>query len=364
MYGGEITDIIYTASEGTYKLKRPTMYSALKRLQDKKLVSVRREDSPIGGTRNYYALTKQGHEYLSGGKFDWVYSKLLIDNLILNKRSKSSGLGEDEEETTVTTTTTTITTTEEETPLIVPAPDQVYIEPLAPIEPPIINEPQLLPIAEVEADKVEEFTSVLAGHVEELQGGLEPVTLDLDRDGNVQVTSQLGVDLDKLDPLYVHDGSLLLKPFVKHAANERTGKFVLYHRLKFVCAILVSIFLVTATALFWALFKDEYTTAEINILVIGLVCVGVYLAVNVLFFVLYPRYKTIITNKLQGIIRRAVLSACVAVSAISINVILGLSTINAEDFVVFCIVPAIIGSMFLLEGLAIFALKKRAIFLT
>ncbi|MCL2229011.1 MAG: PadR family transcriptional regulator, partial [Firmicutes bacterium] len=165
LYGGEITDIIYTASEGTYKLKRPTMYSALKRLQDKKLVSVRREDSPIGGTRNYYALTKQGHEYLSGGKFDWVYSKLLIDNLILNKRSKSSGLGEDEEETTVTTTTTTITTTEEETPLIVPAPDQVYIEPLAPIEPPIINEPQLLPIAEVEADKVEEFTSVLAGHV-------------------------------------------------------------------------------------------------------------------------------------------------------------------------------------------------------
>ena len=73
LYGTQICNLIHAASEGTYTLKKPTLYSALKRLQADKLVSIRIEESPIGGTRHYYTLTDAGREYLTDKKFDWVY---------------------------------------------------------------------------------------------------------------------------------------------------------------------------------------------------------------------------------------------------------------------------------------------------
>ena len=153
-------------------------------------------------------------------------------------------------------------------------------------------------------------------------------------------------------------------PFVKHADTVKSGKFVLYNRLRLVSTAIVGSVVAVALLLATLLLKPSYTAAESSFLAIGWVCVAVYFLSSLVLYSAYPKYKRVVTNSKQDIIRRSVFTACIAVAAISINVLAGLSAINASDFLVFWVVPCVVGSAFILEGLTIFALKKRPFFLT
>ncbi|MBQ7452779.1 MAG: helix-turn-helix transcriptional regulator [Clostridia bacterium] len=81
-YGYEICKEVEVKSNGTYELKQPTLYSCLKRLEDKGLISSYWEDSDIGGKRHYYKLTDQGQEAFKQNQEDWLRSRRIIDSLI------------------------------------------------------------------------------------------------------------------------------------------------------------------------------------------------------------------------------------------------------------------------------------------
>lgn len=82
MYGLDIIREVENKSNGTYELKQPTLYSCLKRLENKEFISSYWLDSEIGGKRHYYKLTDKGREVIQSKQDEWSKSKLLIDNLL------------------------------------------------------------------------------------------------------------------------------------------------------------------------------------------------------------------------------------------------------------------------------------------
>ena len=82
MYGLDIIREVESKSNGTYELKQPTLYSCLKRLENKEYISSYWLDSEIGGKRHYYKLTDKGREVIQAKQDEWSKSKLLIDNLL------------------------------------------------------------------------------------------------------------------------------------------------------------------------------------------------------------------------------------------------------------------------------------------
>lgn len=84
-YGLEIINDIETKSNGKYTIKQPTLYSALKRLEEKGYISSYTTDSAIGGKRKYFSLTDLGKKTTENEQSEWAYSRTVIDNLVSDK---------------------------------------------------------------------------------------------------------------------------------------------------------------------------------------------------------------------------------------------------------------------------------------
>jgi hypothetical protein len=156
----------------------------------------------------------------------------------------------------------------------------------------------------------------------------------------------------------------MLKPFVKHACDVKSGKFVLYNRLRFVASAFVTLAIGLGLWLSYEFTKTEYNIMESNFFLVAGLCVAGYFAMNIAYFTARPRYKHVLTNENHGLLRRMVFTVCVIASALSINVLAGLSAVNVTDYLVYMIVPCILGSLFLVVGLVIHSLKRVPVFLT
>ena len=86
-YGYEIGKEIENKTSGKYKLKEPTLYSSLKRLEKQGLIeSYFGDDGETkGGRRRYYKLTEQGLELTSQNMSRWEFSRTLLDKLVSDK---------------------------------------------------------------------------------------------------------------------------------------------------------------------------------------------------------------------------------------------------------------------------------------
>ena len=86
-YGYEIIDEIETKSHGQYSLKQPTLYSALKRLENQGFINAywKTDEVSQGGRRKYYTLTDSGREVTERNQAEWEYSRTVIDNLISDR---------------------------------------------------------------------------------------------------------------------------------------------------------------------------------------------------------------------------------------------------------------------------------------
>lgn len=87
-YGYEIGKHIENKSSGSFKLKEPTLYSSLKRLEKQGLISSYYSDDNEqtgGGRRKYYRLTEKGLEVTSKNLIHWEYSRTLIDKLVSDR---------------------------------------------------------------------------------------------------------------------------------------------------------------------------------------------------------------------------------------------------------------------------------------
>ncbi|MCL2756082.1 MAG: PadR family transcriptional regulator [Firmicutes bacterium] len=95
LYGLEILEKIKDSSGGTYVLKQPTLYSALKRLEDKKFIRGYYVEIPNGPRRKYFNLTDLGKKSLTNNKEDWRSSKDILDHFFFSQIGKFKNFGAD-----------------------------------------------------------------------------------------------------------------------------------------------------------------------------------------------------------------------------------------------------------------------------
>jgi Predicted transcriptional regulators len=83
-YGYDILREIEVKSEGVYKLKQPTLYSCLKRLEKQGLISSYwgDQDDTEGGRRRYYSLTDAGRAFVQKMQSEYEYSRTILDKLL------------------------------------------------------------------------------------------------------------------------------------------------------------------------------------------------------------------------------------------------------------------------------------------
>lgn len=86
-YGYEIMNEIEEKSHGQYTLKQPTLYSALKRLENQGYIKAywKTDEVSNGGRRKYFTLTELGREYSEKNQSEWEYSRTVIDSLISDR---------------------------------------------------------------------------------------------------------------------------------------------------------------------------------------------------------------------------------------------------------------------------------------
>ncbi|MDE5766546.1 MAG: helix-turn-helix transcriptional regulator [Clostridia bacterium] len=86
-YGYEIMNDIELKSHGQYSLKQPTLYSALKRLENQGYIKAywKTDEVSSGGRRKYFKLTESGKEITEKNLAEWEYSRTIIDRLISDR---------------------------------------------------------------------------------------------------------------------------------------------------------------------------------------------------------------------------------------------------------------------------------------
>lgn len=86
-YGYEIMNDIEEKSHGQYSLKQPTLYSALKRLENQGYIRAywKTDEVSNGGRRKYFSLTESGKEITEKNLAEWEYSRTIIDSLISDR---------------------------------------------------------------------------------------------------------------------------------------------------------------------------------------------------------------------------------------------------------------------------------------
>lgn len=78
VYGYEITKRIKEYTDSSYEMGEGTLYPALKRLEEKKLLISYWGDTDKGGRRKYYKITDEGRKSLEDKLINWQ----LINHLI------------------------------------------------------------------------------------------------------------------------------------------------------------------------------------------------------------------------------------------------------------------------------------------
>lgn len=78
MYGYAIAKTVKEKSDNLYEMGEGTLYSALKRLENKKFLSSYWGDSQGGGRRKYYSITERGTKELERRIVEWGQVNQLI----------------------------------------------------------------------------------------------------------------------------------------------------------------------------------------------------------------------------------------------------------------------------------------------
>lgn len=81
-FAEQISDTICEKSENAYKINQATLYSALKRLENLKLVNSYQRDAVGGGRRKFFSLTQSGKDTVENNLSSWSYSRSIIDKLV------------------------------------------------------------------------------------------------------------------------------------------------------------------------------------------------------------------------------------------------------------------------------------------
>ncbi len=83
MYGYELAKRVREKSNGEFVLKEGTMYLALKRLEQKRLIqSYWGEEESEGGRRKYYRILPDGEDLYEQKKLEWTFVQKIINSFL------------------------------------------------------------------------------------------------------------------------------------------------------------------------------------------------------------------------------------------------------------------------------------------
>ena len=98
-YGYEIIKDIETKSDGKIKIKQPSLYSSLTRMENQKLISSYWRDSDIGGKRHYYRLTDFGRKQTEQWQSDFANSNSIVSSLFKDGENNENFVLKDDDPT-------------------------------------------------------------------------------------------------------------------------------------------------------------------------------------------------------------------------------------------------------------------------
>lgn len=81
-YGYEISNEIKVRTEGLFLIKEATLYSVVKRLEDKGLIESYVGKKSHGGKRRYYKITILGKAYYREKLREWKELKIVLQTLL------------------------------------------------------------------------------------------------------------------------------------------------------------------------------------------------------------------------------------------------------------------------------------------
>ena len=90
MYGYQIVKVMEKQSRGYFQFKEGTLYPALHRLEEAKLVQGRWGDAAAGTPRKYYHITAKGQKVLSDSLQEWERFSRAV-NSVMRPEYPSSG---------------------------------------------------------------------------------------------------------------------------------------------------------------------------------------------------------------------------------------------------------------------------------
>ncbi|MCL2570734.1 MAG: helix-turn-helix transcriptional regulator [Firmicutes bacterium] len=164
-------------------------------------------------------------------------------------------------------------------------------------------------------------------------------------------------------PPKVEEDVVFLKPFVKHFSDEKSGIFVLYSRLRLVVAVLVGLTLTIGLIFAGLSLRNVYQRSEEIMFVIGYVFIAVYLLINLVLYFLYSSFRRLKGTYKRELTIRAMVTVFCLVFILGANIIAGLTGVNVSAYLVYFLVPAILSTWILLEGVFIYFLKRQNFFL-
>lgn len=271
MYGVEMAEEIKRLSGNVVVMPLPTLYSALHKMADKKLVNSYWQEAEVGGRQHVYNITKVGREYYEKNKFEINYQLLKENNDITHK---------------------TYSTLEE-----------AFSLPLN--NKPIPADKRVLQINQPEPEKVVRKTQTT------------PYLQSTDKIASTEVQhKQMAINLTGTV------GSADLRPLVKLNAIKAENDFVIINKLHLFAGVLNTLlfaFLNFLLSLTHASPEGYYHFIYILL--------TVYLAITLAVFIVFPKIKSIFTKsksfKIRGLVTLGliVLVAVVTIFDKSINLL-------------------------------------------
>lgn len=395
MYGLEICNFIKKASSDTYVLKQPTLYSALKRLEGKKLISSYWRDSAIGGRRHYYALTDEGRKSLVGRKDQWSASKEVIDSLVdgQKKPTKKPVLP--------------IEDSDKAQPVAIPHTVTMGT-PITPYNPYIASDDDMLtlPFRIIENSGAQGISA--NDHLVEIpfeqpnqpvrvqgtqQDDVPPLLKFVMADGVLSPTNEDEIILAPVKPQqentfarYISPDDyaavataktgaaaktaklasydIKIRPFTRHYNDKKRGDFHYVGKLRLASACLMALILAAGLVVAYYNIKPEcdYTSDERFFFILGAIAAVLYFTYYFVRFVSNPQSKKAVHS--PGTEQLVRFGAClgVIIAILAINVLAGLTHVNSPDFLVFWTVPCIIAATIYIEGILQLFLRKTNLF--
>jgi PadR family transcriptional regulator PadR len=410
MYGLEICNYIKQASNGTYILKQPTLYSALKRLEGRGYISSYWQDSAIGGRRHYYKLTEAGKQTFAGRKDQWSVSKEVIDSLVDDAAKRGSdhhqvATEETEEEITQKPVLPIDCATCASAQALAPVPHTVTMgmainpyNPFAESDDDYLTLPfRILEKGESQTDPQPSKQLTVKSSAKTLDArekqDLPPLLKFAMGDGALSGITTDTVSTKPPSPdatafakyispddyafsntlnagLYsktakIANYDIKIQPFVKHYDDRKRGDFHYIAKLRLAAAFIMALVLIAVLVVAQYNLKptlQEYSGNEKFFFVLAYVGACLYFVYYLVLFVANPGTKKALHNQTTEHTIRLITFLGAVITILAINVLAGLSHINSPDFLVYWAIPCIFAAAVYLEGVVQYSLRKTNLF--